>query len=101
MPSVGTCPGVALPGGAPVSVPKDMSTYTIALDTTTISGGPNSIGCPRTAAAPLRVVVRTRSAPIATAVARAGSAGPWPMRALLRTRSSAARRWVGVSPGSR
>ncbi|HEY2315268.1 MAG TPA: hypothetical protein VGH96_16790 [Streptosporangiaceae bacterium] len=102
-PSVGSgsAAGAAWPCGDTVSVTNDMSVNTIALETSTTSGGMNNIGCPRAAAAPMRVVVRTRSAAMAIAIARTGNLGPWPMRALLRTRMSAARRCTGVSPGSR
>ena len=101
MPSVGIAAAEVLPCGATVSVTNDKSMNTITLETSTMRGGRNSTGCPRIAAAQLRVVVRTRSAAMAIAMARAGSAGPWPMRALPRTRSSAARRCAAVSPGSK
>jgi hypothetical protein len=101
MPSVGTAAAAALPCDATVSVAKDISMNTIAVQTTAITGGSISIGCRRKAAAPLCVVVLTRSPAMATAMAEAESVGPWPMRALLRTRMSAARRCVVVSPGRR
>jgi hypothetical protein len=86
---------------AAVTGTADMSMNAIPLTTTAMSGGRNSTGCPRIAAAPVRAVVRTRSAAMAAAIAVAGRAGPWPMRELLRTRPSAARRCADVRPGSR
>jgi len=76
MPSVGTAPGAALACGTTLRVTNDMSMNTMALETRRTRGGRNSIGCPRIAAAPFRVVVRTRSAATATAMAMAGSVGP-------------------------
>jgi hypothetical protein len=91
----------ALSCSVTVSGTCNISMNTIALTTTAISGGRKSTGCPRIAAAQVRAVVRARSAAMAAAIAGAGRVGPWPMRALLRIRLSAARRWAGVSPGSK
>ncbi len=58
------------------SVTKDISVNTIALASTAISGGTNTIGCLRSAANPLRVVVRARSAATASAMDKVGIGGP-------------------------
>lgn len=97
----GTPAGKTLVFGPTGCVGSDMSANTPAIATSPTSGGTNSIGCQRAAAAPLRVVVRTRSAAIAMAICTAGSAGPRPMRALLRALMIAACRCAGVSPGCR
>lgn len=62
-----------------VRVTNDVSMNTIALETSTISGGSSSIGWPRIAAAPLRTSVVVRSAATALASANGGRTGPWPM----------------------
>lgn len=88
-------------GGGTVTGTAEISMNTIALTTTATTGGTSITGCPRIAAAQWPAAVRTRSAVMAAAIESTGRAGPWPMRALLRTRASAARRWAGVSPRSR
>jgi hypothetical protein len=90
IPSDGAAAGILLWEPAVVGA-ADMSTNTTALATITITGR-SSIGRLRIAAAPIPVVVRTRSAARARAIARPDSVGPWPIRALLRTRIRAARR---------
>ncbi len=90
-----------MPCGGTVTGTAEISMNTIALTTTAATGGTSITGCPRIAALLWPAAVRTQSAAMAAAIASTGRAGPWPMRALLRTRASAARRCSGVSPGSR
>jgi hypothetical protein len=63
--------------------------------------GMKTAGFARTAAAVLRTVLRIPSAIIALATPAMGSRGPWPTRALLRSRRRASRRCITVSPGKR
>jgi len=62
-----------------------MNTNAAALTAKAISGGKNSMGCRRAAAAPMFAFVRTLSAASARTIAGRGSVGAWPIRALLRT----------------
>jgi len=66
-----------------------------------IIGGMKIAGCARSTATTSRPIARTRSAATAQTNSAAGSAGPCPIRALLRVRLRAARRCAAVSPGSR
>jgi hypothetical protein len=88
-------------GGRIVMVTAPSMMYTNVAVTAMVTGGISSSGCARNAVAPLRNVAMAWSAKIAAAKRAVGNCGPWPMLALRRARTSAARRCAGVRPGRR
>lgn len=97
----GRIAAIAFGCGRMVTDTNENSRKIMAPDTRTIIGGSSSIGCARSATAPLRTVVLTLSAATASAMSRGAMLGPWPSRPLLRTLVSAACRCAAVRPGRR